>query len=154
MTQPSLSHNADVIVVGAGLVGLTSALRLQQQGRRVLVMDNGEPGKGASFGNAGYLATELIAPLSTPETLRKAPKLLLDPHGPLARSARYLPQLLPWLLRFALAARKPNVAQSRSALTALNRQALAACQSDLDTTGYCDSGTFSGSSPSISPHSS
>lgn len=135
----------DVVVVGAGLIGMTTALKLQQEGVRVLVVDRNEPGKGASFGNAGYLATELVDPLSTPETLRKAPELLLDPHGPLALPPRHLPHLLPWLLRFAMAARKPNVSQGRQALAAINSHSLAAwkrclagigAQDELIASGY------------------
>ncbi|WP_311946020.1 NAD(P)/FAD-dependent oxidoreductase [Halomonas piscis] len=132
------SHRPDVVVVGAGLIGMTSALRLQQEGLRVLVVDRDEPGKGASFGNAGYLATELVDPLSTPQTLRKAPELLLDPHGPLALPPRYLPSLLPWLVRFALAARKPSVERSSQALAALNSRSLAAWQRCLGGIGAQD----------------
>ncbi|MFD2436411.1 FAD-dependent oxidoreductase [Modicisalibacter luteus] len=106
MSASASSLRPDVVVVGAGLIGLSSALKLCQEGLRVLVIDRDEPGKGASFGNAGYLATELVNPLSTPDTLRRAPGLLLDPHGPLALPPHYLPALMPWLLRFTLAARK------------------------------------------------
>lgn len=118
----------DVVVVGAGLVGMTIALKLRQEGLRVLVIDRDEPGKGASYGNAGYLATELVNPLSTPATLRRAPKLLLDPHGPLVLPPGYLPSLLPWLWRFTMAARKKNVSQGQRALAALNTRALGAWQ--------------------------
>lgn len=135
MTAANTSIRPDVVIVGAGLIGLTIALKLQQEGRRVLVMDRDEPGRGASFGNAGYLATELVDPMSTPQTLRKAPGLLLDPHGPLALPPRYLPTLLPWLMRFTLAARKSSVSQGRRALAALNAQSLAAWQRCLEGIG-------------------
>ncbi|MDO0944431.1 NAD(P)/FAD-dependent oxidoreductase [Chromohalobacter israelensis] len=138
MTSESASHRPDVVVVGAGLIGLACALKLQQAGHRVRVVDRDAPGKGASFGNAGYLATELVDPLSTPDTLRKAPALLLDPHGPLALPPGYLPHLLPWLVRFAMAARKPSVTAGRQALAALNSQALAAWQRCLDSIGAQD----------------
>lgn len=138
MTPESFSPRPDVVVVGAGLIGMTSALKLQQEGLRVLVVDRDVPGKGASFGNAGYLATELVDPLSTPETLRKAPRLLLDPHGPLALPPRYLPSLLPWLAHFAMAARKPSVERGREALAALNSRSLAAWQRCLDGIGAQD----------------
>ena len=145
MSFETSPRHPDVVVVGAGLIGMTAALKLQQEGLRVLVMDRDEPGKGASFGNAGYLATELVDPLSTPETLRKAPELLLNPHGPLALPPRHLPHLLPWLLRFAIAARKPSVSKGRQALAALNSHSLAAwkrclagigAQDELIASGY------------------
>lgn len=138
MSASASSLRPDVVVVGAGLIGLTSALKLCQEGLRVLVIDRDEPGKGASFGNAGYLATELVNPLSTPDTLRRAPGLLLDPHGPLALPPRYLPALMPWLLRFTLAARKKNVDQSQRALAALNARAVGAWQRCLDGIGARD----------------
>lgn len=137
-TANALPPGHDVIVVGAGLIGMTTALKLQQEGLRVVVIDRDDPGMGASFGNAGYLATELIDPLSTAETLRKAPGLLLDPHGPLALPARHLPQLVPWLVRFVLAARRSHVDQGRQALATINSQALAAWQRCLSGIGAQD----------------
>ncbi|QOR37688.1 FAD-binding oxidoreductase [Billgrantia diversa] len=121
-------------VVGAGVVGMTAALDLQQRGLSVTVLDPQGPGEGASSGNAGFLATELIDPLSTPAMLRKAPRLWLDPHGAVALPLRYLPRLLPWLARFVAAARPAQVAQGRQALAALNGAAVAAwrrCLADI-----------------------
>ncbi|TDX22837.1 D-amino-acid dehydrogenase [Modicisalibacter xianhensis] len=135
MSASASSLRPDVVVVGAGLIGMTSALKLQQEGLRVLVIDRDEPGKGASFGNAGYLATELVTPLSTPDTLRRAPKLLLDPHGPLVLPPRYLVALMPWLWRFTMAARKKHVSHGQRALAALNARAVAAWQRCLDSIG-------------------
>ncbi|WP_431024318.1 NAD(P)/FAD-dependent oxidoreductase [Halomonas sp. H5] len=123
-----------IAVIGAGVIGMTTALALQRQGHRVSVLDPRGPGEGASYGNAGFLATELIDPLSTPATLRKAPRLWLDPHGALALPLRYLPRLAPWLMRFIAAARPARVAKGRQALAALNGAAVAAwrrCLADI-----------------------
>ncbi len=117
-----------IAVIGAGVIGMTTALALQRQGHTVSVLDPQGPGEGASYGNAGFLATELIDPLSTPATLRKAPWLWLDPHGALALPLRYLPRLAPWLMRFVAAARPARVAKGRQALAALNGAAVAAWQ--------------------------
>ena len=67
-------------VIGAGVVGLCVALEAQRQGYQVTLLDGNEPGRAASFGNAGYLATEVIEPLATPATVRNAPKLWLNPE--------------------------------------------------------------------------
>ncbi|MBY4675885.1 NAD(P)/FAD-dependent oxidoreductase [Marinobacterium arenosum] len=123
-------------VVGAGVVGLCTALQAQRQGYQVTLIDRDRPGlSGASFGNAGYLATELIDPLSTAKTLRAAPRMWLDPNGPLALPLGYLHRILPWLARFMLAARPQNAARSRQALLQLNRAALPAWQRCLDDIG-------------------
>lgn len=123
-----------IAVIGAGVIGMTTALALQHQGHRVSVLDPRGPGEGASYGNAGFLATELIDPLSTPATLHKAPRLWLDPHGALALPLRYLPRLAPWLARFIAAAGPARVAKGRQALAALNGAAVAAwrrCLADI-----------------------
>ena len=133
-----------IAVVGAGVVGLCTALQAQRKGYRVTLIDRDAPGKGASLGNAGYLATELIDPLSSGKTLRGALAMLLDPHGPLALPLGYLHRSLPWLLRFVAAARPSQVERSRTGLRQLNRAALPAWQRCLADIGaseqLCNSG--------------
>ncbi len=81
--QPeAVTHS--VAVIGAGVVGLCTALEAQRYGYAVTLFDRDTPGNGASFGNAGYLATELVAPLATPKTVAGALPMLLDPNGPLS----------------------------------------------------------------------
>ena len=53
-----------VAVVGAGVIGAAVAYALTREGRAVLLFDQAEPGMtGASFGNAGHIAAELVEPL-------------------------------------------------------------------------------------------
>src|ERR1041385_3270821 len=92
-----------VVVIGAGIVGLACATYLQRDGRKVVVVDPGGPGEGASYGNAGGLNGSSIVPVAMPGVLAKVPQWLLDPEGPLSIRWRYLPQLLPWLYRFVRA---------------------------------------------------
>ncbi|NAW34353.1 NAD(P)/FAD-dependent oxidoreductase [Halomonas alimentaria] len=125
MTTPQESQ---VCVIGAGVIGITAALALQQRGLSVTVLDPQGPGEGTSSGNAGYIAVELINPLATPHTLRQAPSLWLDPHGPLALPLRYLPAVAPWLARFIAAASPRRVEESRRAIHALNSEAVTAWQ--------------------------
>lgn len=125
----------NIAVVGAGVVGLCTALRAQRQGFSVTLIDRDPPGHGASFGNAGYLATELIDPLSTPGVLKSALSMWLRPDGPLALPLAYLPRILPWLARFILSARPSTVARSREALVALNRSAIGSWKECLEDIG-------------------
>jgi len=89
-----------VVVVGAGIVGIATALCLQRHGRDVVLIDRLEPGEGASFGNAGVLASSSIIPVTVPGLLAKVPKLLVDPLGPLYLRWSYLPRMLPWLFDY------------------------------------------------------
>ncbi|MFY0680699.1 MAG: FAD-binding oxidoreductase [Thalassovita sp.] len=89
-----------VVVVGAGIVGAASAIWLQRAGYDVTVVDKGEPGMGASYGNGGVLASCAIVPVTTPGLISKSPKYLMDPNFPLFMRWRYLPKLLPWLARY------------------------------------------------------
>lgn len=115
-----------VIVIGSGVVGITTALALQDKGFAVTLLDRQQPGKGASFGNAGFLAVELNDPLSTPENLKGAPRLWLQRHGAVALPPNYWHRSLPWLLRFVKAARSEQVERGRRGLSALNREAVGA----------------------------
>ncbi|MFC3532110.1 NAD(P)/FAD-dependent oxidoreductase [Vogesella facilis] len=108
-----------VIVVGAGIVGIASALQLRLAGCRVTLLDRGEPAMETSYGNAGAFAVSDIIPLAEPGVLRKVPGWMFDPLGPLALRWRYLPSLTPWLLRFLAASRPRKVAALTTQLSAL-----------------------------------
>ncbi|MCD9148554.1 NAD(P)/FAD-dependent oxidoreductase [Pseudophaeobacter flagellatus] len=88
------------IVVGAGIVGAATALWLKRAGHDVTLIDKGEPGMGASYGNACILASCAIVPVTTPGLLPKGPKYLLDPKFPLFLRWGYTPRLLPWLMKY------------------------------------------------------
>ncbi len=98
MNQSETSY--DVIVIGAGIIGISSALKLQSEGHRVLVLDRSGVAKETSFGNAGAFAFADIVPLATPGIMRKAPKWLLDPLGPLTIKPAYALKIIPWMLKF------------------------------------------------------
>ncbi|MDF0605936.1 FAD-binding oxidoreductase [Neisseriaceae bacterium TC5R-5] len=114
-----------IVVVGAGVVGIATALQLRLAGLPVLLLDKGEPARETSYGNAGALAISDVIPLAEPGMWRKLPAWLLDPLGPLAVRWRYLPTLAPWLLRFAAASRPRQVAHLTQALAALLNRATA-----------------------------
>lgn len=114
---------ADVAVIGAGIVGLAVAATLQKEGRRVVLVDRRGVAEEASRGNAGAFAFSDILPLASPGMIRKAPRWLLDPLGPLAIPPAYLPAIAPWLLRFWLASRPDRVRASTVAQGALMRLA-------------------------------
>jgi D-amino-acid dehydrogenase len=96
---------AEVIVIGAGVIGISAALAIQARGHQVTVLDRAGVAAEASAGNAGALAFADIEPLATPGILRQAPKWLLDPLGPLSMPPGYALRLAPWLWRFWRASR-------------------------------------------------
>jgi D-amino-acid dehydrogenase len=97
------------VVVGAGIVGVSCALHLQQEGFRVTLVDKGDPGRGCSFGNGGLLQFGGCVPLATPAVLRGAPRMLRDPRGPLRIRWRDLPWLTPYLYSFVRSAKPQRV---------------------------------------------
>lgn len=107
------------VVIGAGIVGLCCARALQQQGKQVVIVDPDEPGRGTSYGNAGILSLGSVLPEATPGLLRKVPGMLLDPLGPLTIRWRYLPQLMPYLLRMLRNSTPERVERLSEAIAAL-----------------------------------
>lgn len=89
-----------VVVIGAGIVGVSSAIWLRRAGLDVTVVDRAAPGTGTSHGNAGVLAACAMVPVTTPGLIRKAPGMLMDRNFPLFLRWSYLPRLLPWLTRY------------------------------------------------------
>ncbi|NNU80108.1 FAD-binding oxidoreductase [Halovulum dunhuangense] len=129
MVQP------DVIVIGAGVVGLSAALAAQARGLSVTVIDREGPAAGASAGNAGAFAFSDILPLASPRIIRQAPKWLLDPLGPLSVPPAYALRIAPWMLRFWRASWPAQVAASTRAQTAMMRHSRAALESMLSREG-------------------
>ncbi|TIL39208.1 MAG: FAD-binding oxidoreductase [Mesorhizobium sp.] len=111
------AETVEIAIVGAGVIGLATALRLAAEGREVLLVDPNEPGSGASFGNAGTIAEYACMPVGNPAVLRALPKLLLDPDSPFSLRWPALFQLAPWLVSF--------VRESLPAATRANALALA-----------------------------
>ena len=89
-----------IIVIGAGIIGVSTALHLQRDGADVTLIDRADPGEGASWGNGGVLASCSIVPVPAPGLLRKAPGMLLDRDAPLFLRWSHLPRLAPWLRRY------------------------------------------------------
>jgi len=112
-------ENRRATVIGAGIVGVCSALYLQREGFTVTLIDRRGPGEEASSGNGGCFGYASCVPLSMPGLARKAPFLLLDPDGPLKVRWRDVPRLAPWFLRFHANCKRHRVEQTADARNAL-----------------------------------
>jgi glycine/D-amino acid oxidase-like deaminating enzyme len=107
------------VVLGAGVVGVASALMLRRDGWRVTLLDRGAPGEGASFGNAGNLGVGSVVPQATPAQVRAIPKLLREADGPLVARWPFVLRNLPWFARFVLNGRRSRMEANARALAAL-----------------------------------
>jgi len=114
MSEPS------VTVVGAGIVGVSSALWLQRAGFKVTLVDSGPVGEGASFGNAGNISPGAVVPYLIPGIWREAPGWLLNPQGPLAVRPGYFLKALPWLLTAVKSATEAAALRTSRAMHALH----------------------------------
>ncbi len=90
----------DVLILGAGIVGIATGIHLLRRGRSVTLIDKNEPGHETSFGNAGIIQREGVRPHPFPRDLQT----LLQVGLHLSTAARYeplaLPRLAPPLLRY------------------------------------------------------
>ncbi len=99
----------DVVVIGAGAVGLSIARRLARSGAAVVVVDGRGPAGGASFGNAGLITPSHLVPLAAPGMVSLGLKYLLNPNGPFRLTPRFDPALWGWIWRFARHCTDANV---------------------------------------------
>lgn len=138
LREGEISAKQQIVVIGAGVIGLVTACRLQQQGHAVLLLDGKCVGQGCSFGNAGHLATEQIFPLADPALLPKLPGFLFDPLGPLAIRPRYFFKAIPFFLRFISQMRQSRRSANTLALKQLLQEAIPAWQQLLSDAGGSD----------------
>lgn len=114
-----------VIVIGAGIVGVSSAYRLQMAGHEVTIIDKGDVGRGCSYGNGGAISPDLCVPVALPGMLKRVPRWFADPLGPLVVRWAHLHQSLPWLIRWVRQGGNLDKVRAAShALRALHQQAL------------------------------
>jgi D-hydroxyproline dehydrogenase len=100
-----MSQQDTIAVIGAGVIGAAVAYALAREGRTVLLLDRAEPGvEGASFGNAGHIAAEVVQPLPSTGLLFGFWRELFCFGGALDLPARRALRMLPWITRFAAAA--------------------------------------------------
>ncbi|MEM9632796.1 MAG: FAD-binding oxidoreductase [Pseudomonadota bacterium] len=130
MTSPQ--H--DIVVIGAGIIGISTALALQAKGHDVLVVDRHDGDAKASEMNAGAFAFTDVVPLATPGIMLKAPKWLLDPLGPLSVPPAYALKIAPWMLRFWRASWPDRYRHSLAAQADMMKLSQSALDRQIDDT--------------------
>ena len=87
-------------IVGAGIQGVCIGLQLIKKGIPVTLFDKNEPGKMASYGNAGHFSPYAILQFNRPDILYDIPKMLFSSYGPLALKWNYIPKMIPWIMQY------------------------------------------------------
>ncbi|MCL0102198.1 FAD-dependent oxidoreductase, partial [Dehalococcoidia bacterium] len=106
------SNRTDVLVIGAGCVGVTTAYFLAQGGARVTLIDQGEICAGCSYGNAGQISPSHSVPLAAPGVIWQALRWMVDPESPFYIQPRMSLKLLSWLWQFRASCTEENVARA------------------------------------------
>lgn len=116
---------ADVLVLGAGMVGVGAALHLQQRGRDVILVDRNElAGEGTSFGNAGLIECASVFPYMFPRDFGQILRYAMNRAPQVRYSLADLPAFLPWILRYYLASSPERALHSAMAELPLIRASL------------------------------
>ncbi|PQZ64893.1 amino acid dehydrogenase [Achromobacter sp. MYb9] len=90
----------DVVVLGAGIIGVCTALHLVARGRSVTLLDRRGPGEETSYGNAGLIERASVIPYAFPRDWRSVWRYARNNTPDVSYHPRFLPRVAPWLLRY------------------------------------------------------
>lgn len=102
----------EVIIIGGGIIGLSSAFYLQEAGYSVTVIDSSDMLQGCSYGNAGYICPSHFVPLATPGIVKQGLKWMLNAKSPFYVQPRLNSNLISWGLKFVKSATRAHVERS------------------------------------------
>jgi glycine/D-amino acid oxidase-like deaminating enzyme len=112
-------QTADVVVLGAGIVGVSAAYAVRQRGLSVVLVDRREPGSETSYGNAGILSSGSILPLNKPSLWSALPGYLTNRHAALRWDPGWAMANIDWIVRFLANATPSRVRPRATALHGL-----------------------------------
>jgi D-amino-acid dehydrogenase len=115
----SVKSSADVVVLGAGIVGVSTAYAARQRGLSVVLVDRREPGSETSYGNAGILSSGSISPLNNPSLWNALPKYLSNSHAALRWNPAWAIRNIDWVARFLANATASHLRPRATALHGL-----------------------------------
>lgn len=131
-------QDCDITVIGAGIIGVCTALSLREKGADVRLIDRDAPGTATSFGNAGVVSPWSCVPQSLPGMWKNIPGWLLDPDGPAVIKPSHVLRFIPWALRFLRAGNMSKVWQTSQAMNALVSPNIEIYRRHLTGTGHED----------------
>ena len=109
----------DVVIIGGGIVGLSAAYELADDGADVVVIDKGAIGTGCAVGSAGHIVPSHVVPLASPGAVRNAASSLIRRDGPLSIRWTAGPSLWRWLGAFARNSRNAGLTDKSIGLSNL-----------------------------------
>jgi len=120
----SAHQKVDVLVLGGGIIGSSVARELQTDGRKVVMIDRGQPGFGCSYGNAGWITPCFAMPLPQPGMFWKSIGWLLNPDSPLYIKPEPSWLLMRWMLGFLKAMNERQMRDAIAVLTDISKYSL------------------------------
>jgi D-amino-acid dehydrogenase len=111
--------NKKIAVLGAGMVGVCTALELQKRGAIVTLIDRKSPGQETSYGNAGVLARSSLIPINNPSMFGALPRLALNKSAALRYDPWFMIRNAKWVTQFLANARRSQFLETASALDSL-----------------------------------
>ena len=126
----------EVTIIGGGIIGICSALSLQDRGIRVRLIDKDDPGQATSFGNAGVISPWSIIPHSIPGFWKGIPKLMLTGWRPLSVCSGSWPRMVPWGLKFLSKGNEESTRNIADAMSLLCSSSIDLYRKHLNGTGH------------------
>ncbi len=120
-----MTENSDIVVIGAGVIGVCTAYELSKLGRSVRLIDQGNVCSGSSYGNAGLIVPSHCVPLSEPGVITQGLKWMMDPESPFYIKPRLDKDLISWLWKFYRSATAKQVARAVPVLREMHLNSLA-----------------------------
>ena len=128
--------HSPVVILGAGIVGICTALSLLEKGVPVTLIDQGDPGQETSMGNAGVVSPWSFIPQALPGIWKNIPKLMLGYGRPLSIHPRVALKMLPWAVRFLHQTHPDRVRANAMAMSHLCGPSIELYEKHLRGTGY------------------
>ena len=105
-----------IVIIGGGIIGLSSAYYLHKEGHQVTIIDQSSMDQGASYVNAGYLSPSHIIPLAAPGVMKKGIQWMFNPSSPLFIKPSVRPDFLKWTWAFNKSCSAKNVQKAIPAI--------------------------------------
>ncbi|MGH8381962.1 NAD(P)/FAD-dependent oxidoreductase [Pseudomonas sp.] len=130
--------HCQTIVLGAGIVGVSTALHLQAHGRKVILIDRDEPGSGTSHGNAGLIERSSVIPYAFPRELSSLLRYGLNRQSDVRYSLTHVPKIAPWLFKYWQNSSAAGLSVATRAMLPLVQRCVEEHDALIDAAGLAD----------------